>query len=321
MTHYASPPTLLRDVIPDVSKVMKLLGDNAPYTPLGGWFWPGEDENVPTRPMWFQNDWVTADMAVPGSDLFLEHEKVTEAARNFYDAEVIIPHTIYVNLMAGIDRYGPAHTDNPAFEGRNRSNTPMLLLRLMFWSGLFEHWAIRQATSIWWLNDVEGGGLRYWPNGPGKPPERHFGAMANTALVGDNHGMFHQVEPVGPLGREAQRVTGRAELAPAHDGSGDWTVTDRGEVCYRAPLESYRISVLWKAHVYQTEEERRVRQAEELSLEEVARLFAEDLSAKGSDLSLDLTRIEDPSHVSELAEFYPEAKPVDAGPSVFDAYS
>ena len=98
-------------------------------------------------------------------------------------------------------------------------------------------------------------------------------------------------------------------------------MTDRGEVCYRAPLESYRVSVLWKAHVYQTEEERRVRQAEELSLEEVARLFAEDLSAKGSDLRLDLTRIEDPSHVSELAEFYPEAKPVDAGPSVFDAYS
>jgi len=38
---------------------------------------------------------------------------------------------------------------------------------------------------------------------------------ANTALVGDNHGMFHQVGPVGPFDRGTLRVTPRAELAPA----------------------------------------------------------------------------------------------------------
>lgn len=321
MRDYANPPTLLRDVIPDVGAVIRLLEENAPYTPLGGWFWPGQDENVPTRPLWFQNDWVTADFAVPGSELFLAHEAVTEAARTFYDAEVIVPHTIYVNLMTGIGKFGPAHTDNPVFEGRNRSNTPMLLLRLMFWSGLFERWSIHQATSIWWLNDVEGGGFRYWPTGPESPPQRHFQNMANTALVGDNHGMFHQVEPVGPFGGELELVTGRAELAPAGDGSGDWTITDRGEIGYRAPLDHIRVSVLWKAHVYRNEEERRARQAEELSLEEVAHLFAEDLRSRGSDLRLDLSRIDDPSHLAELSSFYPEAQPMDAGPSVFDAYA
>jgi hypothetical protein len=308
-------------VIPDVGRVIEILERAAPYTPLGGWFWPGTDDEVPTRAMWFQNDWVHADLKVPGSDLFLEHAQVTEAAKRFYDAEVIVPHTLYVNLMAGIEKCGPAHTDNPVFEGRNRTNTPMWLLRTMFWSGLFDRWAICQATSIWWMNDVEGGGLRYWPNGPGRPPQRHVGEMANTALVGDNHGMFHQVEPVGPFGGEPRRVTGRAELAPAADGSGDWTVTDRGEARYRAPLADFRVSVLWKAHVYASENERRTLEAEALSFGDVVRIFSEDLSARNSELRLDLDALDDPQQSARFAAIYPEARPVEAGPSIFDAYA
>lgn len=320
MPHQTGTPTLLRDVIPDVGAVVKILESNAPYTPLGGWFIPGADEEVPTRAMWFQNDWVHADLQVPGSDLFTWHEGVTAAALEFYDAEVAVPHTLYVNLMAAIEKCGPAHTDNPVFQGRSRTNTPMWLLRTMFWSGLFDRWAIRQATSIWWMNDVEGGAFRYWPDGPDSSPHRHIGNMENTALVGDNHGMFHQVEPVGPFDEGTRLVTGRAELAPAGDGSGDWTVTDRGEIRYRAPLESFRISVLWKAHIYKTEEERLLAESAPLSLEETAQIFSEDLLAKGSDLRLDLERLEDPSQMAAFAAVYPEAQPVEAGPSIFDAY-
>ena len=145
--------------------------------------------------------------------------------------------------------------------------------------------------------------------------------MANTALVGDNHGMFHQVEPVGPVEAGTPLVTGRAELAPEANGSGDWVVTDRGEVCYRAPLAHFRVSVLWKAHVYDSEEERRTLEASPLSLEDVARIFAEDLSERGSDLRLDLDRLDDPAQVAAFAEAYPEARPIEAGPSLFDAYS
>jgi hypothetical protein len=158
MIRYSDPPILLRDVIEDVGDVVRLLERNAPYTPLGGWYRPGADLDVPTSPMWFQNDWVHADLRVDGSELFLFHERVTQAARDFYAAEVIVPHSVYVNLMAAIDRGGPAHTDNPRFHGRDRSNTPMWLLRTMLWSGLFDRYAIVQATSIWWMNDVEGGG-------------------------------------------------------------------------------------------------------------------------------------------------------------------
>lgn len=320
MIHYADPPILLHDVVDDLDAVVGMLERNAPYHPLGGWFRPGVEADRPTSTLWFQKDWVHADLAVPGSDLFLWHARVIEAAKRFYDAEVVVPHTLYVNLMTSIERSGPAHTDNPKFRGRDRANTPMFLLRAMLWSGLFDRWSIVQATSIWWMNDVEEGGLLYWPEGPDKPPHRHADAMANTALVGDNHGMFHQVEPVGPFAKEPIRVTPRAELAPVGDGSGEWAVRDRGEVKLRAPLDRFRVSVLWKADIHPTEDERRRLEQDTLSLEDVARIFDADLAARGVDLRIDLARIADPGLKDALAEFYPEAIPIGARPSTFDGY-
>jgi hypothetical protein len=154
-----------------------LFEHSAPHTLLGGWFRPDHDGGEATSPMWFQTDWVHADLALEGSDLFFRNERIIDAARRFSGAEVVVPHTVYVNLMAAIAECGPAHTDNPVFRGRNRSNTPMLLLRTMLWSGLFGRWEISQVTSIWWMNDVEGGGFSYWPEGPEKQPRRHVGAI------------------------------------------------------------------------------------------------------------------------------------------------
>jgi hypothetical protein len=318
MFHYAAPPILLENVIDDLDEVTRLFERNAPYTPLGGWFKPAHEGDEATSPMWFQKDWVHAGVAVPGSDLFFRHERIIETARAFYDAEVVVPHTIYVNLMTAIAESGPAHTDNPVFRGRNRTNTPMMVLRTMLWSGLFDRWAIPQVTSIWWLNDVEGGGLSYWPEGPQKPPVRHAGAMANTALVGDNHGMFHQVEPVGPFDAGTRRVSPAAELAPAADGSGDWVVKDRGAERYRAPFDAFRASVLWKADVYSTEDERRRVEHDTLSLDNVARIFNEDLAERGAEVRFDPRRIDDPALACALGAVYPEAVPVGAGVSMFD---
>jgi hypothetical protein len=267
--------------------------------------------------MWFQNDWVHDDFAAEGSDLFLRHEGYIEAAKSFYGAEVVEPKSVYVNLMAAIAEGGPAHTDNPRFHGRDRTNTPMWLLRAMLWSGLFDRFEILQATAIWWLNDVDGGGLYYWPDGPDHPPREHVGAMANTALIGDNHGMFHQVGPVGPLDAGTRLITPSAELAPVADGTGDWAVTDHGALEYRAPLDAFRVSVLWKADVYTTAAERAQRVGDTLSMQDVADGFNDDLVDRGSAIRFDLARLEDPSLKAALAEVYPEAVPVGALRSVF----
>lgn len=312
MVRFSDPPVLLHDVIDDLNAVVQILERQAPYTPLGGWFRSGQAPVEPTLPMWFQNDWVHDTFAAEGSEVFLHHPRYLEAAARFYDAEVVEPQSVYVNLMAAIDGGGPAHTDNPRFHGRDRTNTPMWLLRTMLWSGLFEKYEILQATAIWWMHDVEGGAILYWADGPDRPPRVHDTAMANTALLGDNHGMFHQVGPVGPFDGEPHLITAQAELAPVGDGSGDWAVTDRGAVQYRAPLDAIRVSVLWKADVYRTEAERAQRIRSTLSLDDVADRFADDLASRDLDLRLDLARLDDLTHRDAFVAAYPEATPVDA---------
>jgi hypothetical protein len=51
---------------------------------------------------------------------------VTQAPRDFNDAEVIAPYSVYVNVMAAIEKSGSAHTDNPRFHGRDRIEDPTL---------------------------------------------------------------------------------------------------------------------------------------------------------------------------------------------------
>jgi hypothetical protein len=315
----ARPPVLLHDVIDDMSEVVRLLESQAPYHPLGGWFSPGADPHARTRPMWFQKDWVHDTFHAPGSDLFLRHPRYLEAARSFYDAEVVEPQSVYVNLMTSIADGGPAHTDNPRFHGRDRTNTPMWLLRAMLWSGLFDEYEILQATAIWWMNDVEGGGLLYWPDGPDSPPQQHVGAMANSALFGDNHGMFHQVAQIGPFDAGTRRVSPSAVLEPARDSTDDWTVTDHGALELRSPLDAIRVSVLWKADVHRTAAERDTRARNALSMQDVADIFNDDLGRQGAAPRFDPARIDDPGLKTELAGVYPEAVPVGALTSAFDA--
>lgn len=315
---YAEAPLLLEQVFDNPQDVVELLERHAPYTPLGGWYRPDLDPDEPVNALWFQNDWVHAGYRAEGSELFLHHQPYFESAREFYGAEVVVPHSVYVNMMAALPKAGPAHTDNPKFRGRERANTPMWLLRMMLWSELFERWEIVQATAIWWLSDVEEGGLAYWANGPDQPPSRHVGNMANTALVGDNHKMFHQVEAAGPFDRGMPLVDSRAELAPT--GEGDWAVMDCGKEVYRAPLSDYRVSVLWKADIYASEAERQRVQGDTLSMADVVAVFNEDLAGRGESVRLDLEQLDQPELQASMAAIYPEARPLGAKPSIYEGY-
>jgi hypothetical protein len=162
------------------------------------------------------------------------------------------------------------------------------------------------------MNDVEGGGLYYWPHGPDVAPEIHETSMANTALVGDNHGMFHQVAPIGPFDRGTVRITPMAELRPAAVDADEWVVIDHGEEVLRTTLERCRVSVLWKADVYRTAAERDAAANDRLSMEDVAAAFNDDLARRGSRTRFDTARVDDPSMKAELAAVYPEATPVGA---------
>ncbi len=233
--------------------------------------------------MWFQKDWVHDIFAAEGSDLFLRHAGYIEAAKQFYGAEVVEPQSVYVNLMAAIADGGPAHTDNPRFHGRDRTNTPMWLLRAMLWSGLFDRYEIMQATAIWWMNDVEGGGLFYWPNGPDNPPRR---ARRGHGQHGADRRQPRDVPPGRPdrsVRCEApDLVTPSAELAPVARRDRRLGRDRPRRPQFRAPLDTFRVSVLWKADVYKTAAERAQRAGDTLSMQDVADTFNDDLVRKGS---------------------------------------
>jgi hypothetical protein len=117
--------------------------------------------------------------------------------------------------------------------------------------------------------------------------------------------MFHQVGPVGPFDEGTRLVSPRAELAPIGDGSGEWGVRDRGALRYRAPLDRYRVSVLWKADIYPDEAERARQCANALSFPDIARVFGEDLARRGVDLRVTPDRLEDLAFAGALAAHYP----------------
>ena len=140
--------------------------------------------------------------------------------------------------------------------------------------------------------------------------------MKNTALLGDNHGMFHQVGPGGPFDNGTVLVTPSAQLLPTQNNT--WVVTDHDEKIYEAPRNDYRVSVLWKANVYTNIEEQKHKQANPLSIDDVITIFNADLEEHGHDLRLTKDNIEDKSIIAEMAQIYTEPKPVHALPSVFE---
>jgi hypothetical protein len=93
---------------------------------------------------------------------------------------------------------------------------------------------------------------------------------------------------------------------------------DRGEEAFRAPLDQYRASVLWKADIYTTEEARQRVADDFLSLDDVVRIYNDDLAKRGEDVRLDVEKLDDAATVGAVAAVYPEAKPIGAGVSMFE---
>jgi hypothetical protein len=86
---------------------------------------------------------------------------------------------------------------------------------------------------------------------------------------------------------------------------------------FRAPLSTYRLSVLWKADVYPTAEERERQIANALSMDDVAERFNQDLAQRGSSVRFDPNNLDDPALRSTIEHFHPEDVPLGALRSVF----
>lgn len=253
---------------------------------------------------WFRGDWAVAGSIVDGAEIVLENPIFIEAARQVFDAKVVRPSIVYVNLMAPMPIRGEGHVDVPAFRGFDRKEHPVWLLHAMGRSGLFRRWQIDQATAVSWFYEGKGGWFDYWASGEDVAPER-VEDLHHKAVVGDNDFMFHRVDAIGETKTIEPDMGLDTELRVG--AKGQWEIAEGNRVYSRYAPGAVRVSVSWKAEVFASEEEARVRDhhIDDLTLDCVTELFREDLESRGTAAGLAGRPVDDAAFVSAITEAYP----------------
>jgi hypothetical protein len=322
-------PVRISRLFDDPDAMRALVSEHAPYWPVMRYFAnpaeeaaqnggksvdAGRDAAKQAKPMRvmpvFRGDWAYDTPKVAGAEAILYDEQLIEAAKQVFGGSVVVPQIVFVNLTTPMPAQPTGHVDIPAFRGIDRTEHPTWLLQMMGQSGLFEDVRIRIATSVAWLYRGENGGFSYWPDGPDGPRRRHHEHLDNTAIVGDNDFMFHQVEQVGsddePL---ARNLTLDSLLHPALDDADQWVITDDGEERYRLPFDKVRISLSWKAKVFRDAEEQRIadEHLDDIVLDTVVDRFVADLTNRGIACSRPDDPHRDVDFIATLAAAYRRA--------------
>lgn len=312
-------PVKLDQVLDDPGLVRRLTAANAPYPPVQRYFANQQEQAALGGPRarhkveaqatvsdaegilvapWFRGDWAYDTPRIDGVEPLLYNQRFHDAARKVFGAAIVRPQIVYINLNLPMPYYDGSHTDIPAFRGVDRTRYPVWLLVTMGRSGLFERWRIRIATAVSWWYEGEGGEFTYWPDGPDAPP-RQVPPATNTAVVGDNDFMFHRVERVGPESVELlEGMTLDSTLEPVAAGdskcSEDWVILDEGRVLTQLPFDAIRISISWKAQVFENEAELRCvdERLDEIDVDRVIDMLIDDLDERG----VPVQRPDDPLH-------------------------
>jgi hypothetical protein len=321
MTRLPRTPVLLDPAVDDPAVVHRLIDAHAPYWPVQRYFandaeyaaLSGRDASagMVVAPV-FRGNWAADGVVADGVAPLLEHPRFVDAARRLFDAELVRPTTVYVNLTYQIPfPQGAGHTDVPVFRGFERTDHPITLLTIMGLSGLFEDVRVKIATAVAWFYGGTDGGLEYWPDGPEAPSRIHEGRIDNTAIVGDNDLMWHRVRPTGAVADGLPVLTPSSELT----GSGDaWSIVDGRRVIATLPRARLRVSLSWKALVFESDAERRRydEHTDDLDLPEVLRRFRADLAARGVEMPAPREPERDPELIGLLHRHYVHHPAADA---------
>lgn len=307
-------PTAVRvqPAFPDVAQVRSVIEAAGPFWPLSRYAASTEElqalGNDATRqftPPWFRQDFAFGrDVLVDGAEIILANERFADAARTIYgDDTVVVPTTVYVNVMGPTPFPFAPHLDVPAFRGFTRADHPIWLLKTMQSSGLFESWRTRIATAVSWIYDGPGGDFHYWPDGPDAAGAVERPPFDNVAVVADNEATFHGVAPLGPPGHRLPK--GLDHSSQLVRGDGGWDVVHGDEIVAHYPDAMARITISWKADVVGAGD----RGGDELDLDRVVDGFRRDLAARGVDAPAPADPHRDREWVALLAAHYHDRAP------------
>lgn len=275
-----APPVRLERAFDDPDAVRGLIHAGAPYRTIAAVHrQPGDGPCAP----WFRNFWALGGKVVfPGAEPFFENPNFIAAARQSFRAEVIRPWTMMTNLnlpAAG----APPHLDLPFFRGLNNREVPGWMLTPMGYSGLFQPWAIPVASAITWFYEGEGGEFEYWPEGLDAASITVGPPYSNTSVVADNEYMYHRVGATGSPADYWPADSMPRTAVLARDAAGNWEVRNGDAVLARLPYAKVRLSVLWKAFCFETQEmaDSYDDRSHDLTPSMVVEIFAEDLAQRG----------------------------------------
>lgn len=306
-------PTLLQPAYEDPDAVWSLVEAHAPYWSIQRYVASEAEMEAVSRERnrgrvsvipWFRGDWAYGAPLVRGAERVLQNPPFIEAAREAFDAEVVRPLVVYVNLMAPMPIAGEGHIDVPSFRGFDRTRHPVWLLQAMGRSGLFRRWQIDQATAVSWFYEGEKGEFDYWADGIDAPP-RSVTGLTNKAVVGDNDFMFHRVREVGRGAGLPEGLSLDTELR--YGGGGAWEVATGNTVHCAWPGEKIRVSVSWKAEVFASAAEARERDdhSDDLMLDTVIDHFQRALDDRGLGVGRSENNIADPEFIAAVSEAFP----------------
>ena len=306
-TTQIAKPTILTDAFAEPEAVLDLIRAGAPYKTQEA---AHKHPNVQRTAGWFRNFWALGGKVVfDGAAPFFQNPIFIEAAQASFRAQIIRPVAMMTNLNLPADGL-PPHLDLPFFRGAMNREVPAWMLAPMGYSGLFHHWATPVASVVTWFYDGEGGEFEYWPEGLKAPSHTIRPPFHNRGVMADNEYMFHRVGALGARGDwlAADAVPYDARL---HLEGADWVVRDGAAEMLRYPFADVRVSVLWKAYCFRDEAEAAAfdDRSDDLTPDMIARLFRDDLSAKGVALDTALDGFNDPAWKQALEAAYPAPAP------------
>jgi hypothetical protein len=256
---------------------------------------------------WFKAYWAVSGKALlPEAEALFRETRLLEAAAQCFDAEIIRPQSLMVNLLAPMTA-SAVHVDMPHFRGAPARTHAPALLYAMGRSGLFERWAIRIASALIWFHRGIGGAFEYWPESPERVSQLEAPPIWNAGLLADNERMLHRTQELGPpeawLPRDLLR--GSAQLHAADDGG--WEIRDEGVPIWRYSAVQLRISILWKAVALADVEEAMVidRGSDDLDPRRIEAVFAQHARQHGVALPPTEDPRTDPDWIRAVAALPP----------------
>lgn len=275
-------PIKLEKAFEDPTAVIDLFKKGSPYKTLSA-----VHKNVgETSGGWFRNFWALGGKVVfDGAEPLFYNERFIEAAKTSFKANIIRPVAMMTNLNLPAPS-SPCHQDLPFFRGVTNREVPSWMLAPMGYSGLFHDWAIPVASAITWFYDGEGGDFQYWPNGLDAPSVTERPPFSNTCVLADNEYMYHRVGSVGQVAEQKtyENIGYNATLQLTEKDQ--WQVRDNGKVLATFDFTQVRLSVLWKAYCFETEEMAASYDdhSHDLTTDMIADIFCADLDSRGIEV-------------------------------------